>query len=132
MNYTIKVWLFTNSVPVLLLLIKLCFFKFNKVFDPFILKFSLLGFVFSIPAMIGFWLLNERIENISVVRSKIILSIYSFASVWITLFILNFITSLNPVSHFVRAYYGLALFYTLLMILGIWGFKKSKSLQLNE
>ncbi|WP_146940657.1 hypothetical protein [Chryseobacterium hagamense] len=131
MKYPIKVWLFTNLVPVLGLLIKFCFFKFNKIFDPFILKLLLLGFIFSGPAMIGFRILDKRIENISIVKSKIILSIYSFVSVWITLFILNLIISWIPVSRFLGGYYGMALFYILFMILGIWGFKRSKSLQLN-
>ena len=127
MVYTIKVWLFTVIIsPLLLALILGAIISdssFNSILNSYEILFViiLVGLISSIPAMVIFGLIKRRLNNkVSDLKEKIILSFYSFLSVWITFFIVDkkFIIRWSEQTIWV-------LIYSLTIVLGVWIFKSS-------
>ena len=125
MKYTIQIWLFTVLTSPLLLAIILGIIinesKLNEILNSYemILLMILFGLFLSIPAMIIFWLIQRKLNsNISIWKNKIILSLYSFLSVWLTFYIVDngFVTRWSDQTVWV-------LIYSLTIVLGIWIFK---------
>ena len=128
MKYLIKVWLFTIIVSPLLIVLILDVIinnsNVNSVFTSFEMIFIMIivGFLFSIPAMVIFWLIKQSLKNkYSNLKGKVILSFYAFLSVWITFYIIDnsFITSWSKKIIWV-------LVYSLTIVMGIWIFKCNK------
>jgi len=128
MKYLIKVWLFTIIVSPLLIVLILDVIinnsNVNSVFTSFEMIFIMIivGFLFSIPAMVIFWLIKQSLKNkYSNLKGKVILSFYAFLSVWITFYIIDnsFITSWSKKIIWV-------LVYSLTIVIGIWIFKCNK------
>ena len=119
MKYTILVWLFTVIVSPLLLAIVLGLIinrsDVNEVLASyeFIFVMIIVGGLLSIPAMIIFWLILRNWN-----RSKIVLSAYSFISVWITFYFVDsaFIMDWPRQTMWV-------IIYSLTIVIGIWLFK---------
>ena len=99
MKYIIKVWLFTIIISPLLIALILgaiindsnlaSTFNFYGSFD-IIFTMIVVGFVYSIPAMVIFWLIKKNLKNkYSNLSKKIILSTYAFLSAWITFYIVD-------------------------------------------
>ncbi|WP_139278180.1 hypothetical protein [Pseudozobellia thermophila] len=125
MRYVIKIWLFTVIVsPLLLALILGAVINdsnFTSILNSYEIIFVMIivGFLSSIPAMAIFWLIKRFLKNkYSSVNEKIILSIYSFLSVWITFFIVDsgFITRWSEQTIWV-------FIYSLTIVVGVWIFK---------
>jgi cyanate permease len=125
MRYVFKIWLFTIIVsPLLLALILGAIINdssFTSILNSYeiIIVMIIVGFLSSIPAMAIFWLIKRFLKNkYSSVNEKIILSIYSFLSVWITFFIVDsgFITRWSEQTIWV-------LIYSLTIVVGVWIFK---------
>ena len=125
MRYVFKIWLFTIIVsPLLLALILGAIINdssFTIILNSYEIIFVMIivGFLSSIPAMAIFWLIKRFLKNkYSSVNEKIILSIYSFLSVWITFFIVDsgFITRWSEQTIWV-------LIYSLTIVVGVWIFK---------
>jgi|TARA_B110000902_G_scaffold262344_1_gene339003 cyanate permease len=125
MRYVFKIWLFTIIVsPLLLALILGAIINdssFTSILNSYEIIFVMIivGFLSSIPAMAIFWLIKRFLKNkYSSVNEKIILSIYSFLSVWITFFIVDsgFITRWSEQTIWV-------LIYSLTIVVGVWIFK---------
>ena len=96
MRYTIQIWLFTVIGSPLLLAIILGVLinesKLNDILNSYemILLMILFGLFLSIPAMVIFWLIQRKLNSkISLWKNKIILSVYSFLSVWLTFYIID-------------------------------------------
>ena len=128
MIYTIKVWLFTVIIsPLLLALIlgvNINNSSFNSILSSYEIVFVmiLVGLISSIPAMVIFGLIKQRLKNkVSDLKEKIILSFYSFLSVWITFYIVDngFITRWSEQTIWV-------LIYSLTIVIGVWIFKFPK------
>ncbi len=127
MRYVFKIWLFTIIVsPLLLALILGAIINdssFTSILNSYEIIFVMIivGFLSSIPAMAIFWLIKRFLKNkYSSVNEKIILSIYSFLSVWITFFIVDsgFITRWSEQTIWV-------LIYSLTIVIGVWIFKNN-------
>lgn len=127
MRYVIKIWLFTIIVsPLLLALILGAIINdssFTSILNSYEIIFVMIivGFLSSIPAMVIFWLIKRFLKNkYSTLNEKIILSIYSFLSVWITFFIVDsgFITRWSEQTIWV-------LIYSLTIVIGVWSFKNN-------
>ena len=125
MRYVFKIWLFTIIVsPLLLALILGAIINdssFTSILNSYEIIFVMIivGFLSSIPAMAIFWLIKRFLKNkYSTLNEKIILSIYSFLSVWITFFIVDsgFITRWSEQTIWV-------LIYSLTIVVGVWIFK---------
>ena len=125
MRYVFKIWLFTIIVsPLLSALILGAIINdssFTSILNSYEIIFVMIivGFLSSIPAMAIFWLIKRFLKNkYSSVNEKIILSIYSFLSVWITFFIVDsaFITRWSEQTIWV-------LIYSLTIVVGVWIFK---------
>jgi len=131
MKYTLKIWGITNLISATFFLISYII-KPNELFSFIIVYVIFLGLILSIPAMIIFWFLQKKLfEKCTVIKSKVILSIYSFVSVWVTLFLINILMYSIPIKNFVSAFYRMAFLYIIPMIFAIWLFKNSKALKLN-
>ena len=124
MRYVIKIWLFTIIVsPLLLALILgaiINYSSFTSILNSYEIIFVMIivGFLSSIPAMVIFWLIKRFLKNkYSTQNEKIILSIYSFLSVWITFFVVDsgFITRWSEQTIWV-------LIYSLTIVIGVWIF----------
>lgn len=96
MKYVIKVWLFTIIIsPLLIALILDAIinkFSFDSILNSYEMIFVMIivGSLLSIPAMIIFWLIKRSLKNnFSKWKEKIILSLYSFLSVWVTFYIVD-------------------------------------------
>ncbi|ASV29007.1 hypothetical protein CJ263_01485 [Maribacter cobaltidurans] len=79
----------------------------------------LVGSLFSIPAMIVFGLIQKSFKPFMPIwRRKLILSIYSFLSVWITFYIVDegFITRWTDQTVW-------PLIYSLIIVIGVWIFR---------
>ncbi|MGK4568193.1 hypothetical protein [Flavobacterium sp. 3HN19-14] len=130
MNYTFKVWLFTIIVSPLLLFLALLIVndsKFDSVLDSSSLIFIMFicGFIFSIPAMIIFQIIQSRlIKKIKENKLKIILSIYSFISVWITFYILDKGFIERGIEQLLWV-----IIYSITIVLGVWIFKNRKAIK---
>ena len=127
MRYVIKIWLFTIIVsPLLLALILGAIINdssFTSILNSYEIIFVMIivGFLSSIPAMVIFWLIKRFLKNkYSTLNEKIILSIYSFLSVWITFFIVDsgFITRWSEQTIWV-------LIYSLTIVIGVWIFESN-------
>ena len=125
MRYTIQIWLFTVIGSPLLLAIILGVLinesKLNDILNSYemILLMILFGLFLSIPAMVIFWLIQRKLNSkISLWKNKIILSVYSFLSVWLTFYIVDngFITRWSEQTIWV-------LIYSLTISIGVWIFK---------
>ena len=125
MRYTIQIWLFTVIGSPLLLAIILGVLinesKLNDILNSYemILLMILFGLFLSIPAMVIFWLIQRKLNSkISLWKNKIILSVYSFLSVWLTFYIIDngFITRWSEQTIWV-------LIYSLTISIGVWIFK---------
>lgn len=124
MRYVIKIWLFTIIVsPLLLALILGAIINdssFTSILNSYEIIFVMIivGFLSSIPAMVIFWLIKRFLKNkYSTLNEKIVLSIYSFLSVWITFFAVDsgFITRWSEQTIWV-------LIYSLTIVIGVWIF----------
>jgi|SRR5690554_1557662 len=127
MRYVIKIWLFTIIVsPLLLALILGAIINdssFTSILNSYEIIFVMIivGFLSSIPAMVIFWFIKRFLKNkYSTLNEKIILSIYSFLSVWITFFIVDsgFITRWSEQTIWV-------LIYSLTIVIGVWIFENN-------
>lgn len=125
MRYTIQIWLFTViGSPLLLAIILGVLINESKLSDilnsyEMILLMILFGLFLSIPAMVVFWLIQRKLNSkISLWKNKIILSVYSFLSVWLTFYIVDngFITRWSEQTIWV-------LIYSLTISIGVWIFK---------
>lgn len=127
MKYTIQVWLFTVLFSPLFLFVILGFFinsvKFSEILAswPIIGFMILYGLVLSIPTMILFWFLQKKLMKVFTIdNTKLILSAYSFSSVWITFYVFD--------KGFVeRGFQQIfwVIIYSLTIVLGVWFFKIS-------
>ncbi|QTD37695.1 hypothetical protein JL193_16795 [Polaribacter batillariae] len=125
MKYTIQIWLFTVISSPLLLAIILGLIinksELNEILNSYEMIFLMIifGLFLSIPAMMIFWLIQRRLNSdISIWKNKIILSLYSFLSVWLTFYIVDngFVTRWSDQTVWV-------LIYSLTIVLGVWIFK---------
>lgn len=125
MRYTIQIWVLTIIVSPLLLLLILGVIinqsSPNEILNSsgIIVLMFIVGFIFSIPAMIIFWFLQRNLNSgISIWKRKLILSIYSFLSVWVTFYFVDsgFITSWSNQTIWV-------LIYSLTIVVGVWVFR---------
>lgn len=133
MKYSIKVWLFTVIVSPLLLFLILGLIinsaKWNEILDSYMMIgfMMLYGLVLSIPSMLLFWLIQRQLKNnLNENKTKLILSVYSFFSVWITFYIFD--------KGFVeRGFQQIfwVVIYSLTIVIGVWIFKLSK-LEIND
>jgi cyanate permease len=128
MNYIIKVWLFTVILsPLLIALILGAIINdssFNSILSSYEIIFVMIivGLLSSMPAMIIFWIIKSSLKSkFSNSKEKIILSLYSFLSVWITFYIVDngFITRWSEQTIWV-------LIYSLTIVLGVWIFELDK------
>ena len=87
----------------------------------------LYGLVLSIPSMLLFWLIQRQLKNnLKENKTKLILSVYSFFSVWITFYIFD--------KGFVeRGFQQIfwVVIYSLTIVIGVWIFKLPK-LEIND
>lgn len=133
MRYSIKVWIFTVVVSPLLLFLILGLIinsaKWNEILGSWeiISIMMIYGLVLSIPAMIIFWMIQHKlISSVTSNNTKLILSIYSFISVWITFYIFD--------KGFVER--GLeqklwVVIYSLTIVIGVWIFELTKVEQVS-
>ena len=129
MNYSIKVWLFSVIISPILLLI-LGTFVYSSTLTEILQSGELLfymilcGFILSMPAMIIFYLIQQKTLKTSLSKNivKVILSAYSFFSVWITFYIVDK-RSIESGSNLVFW----SLVYSLTIVFGVWIFKIEKN-----
>lgn len=128
MKYAIQIWLFTVIISPLILTIILGIIindsELNEILNSYemLLIMILFGLVLSTPAMAVFWLIQRKLNpNVSMWKNKIILSLYSFLSVWLTFYIVDngFITRWSEQTIWV-------LIYSLTISIGVWIFKFPK------
>ncbi|PQJ76705.1 hypothetical protein [Polaribacter glomeratus] len=128
MKYVIKVWLFTIIISPLIIALILGVIINESSFDSIlnsseiIFVMIIIGLLSSMPAMIIFWLIKRSLKSkFSNWKDKIILSLYSFSSVWITFYIVDngFITKWSEQTIWV-------LIYSLTIVLGVCIFKINK------
>jgi len=128
MKYLIKVWLFTIIIsPFLIGLVLGAIINnssFNSILNSYEIIFVMIivGFLLSIPAMIIFWLIKRSIKSkFTNWKEKLILSIYSFLSVWTTFYIVDkgFIIRWSEQTIWV-------LIYSLTIVMAVWIFKIPK------
>jgi hypothetical protein len=134
MRYSIKVWIFTVVVSPLLLFLILGLIinssKWNEILGswPIISIMMIYGLVLSIPAMIIFWMIQNKLISTltSSINTKIILSIYSFISVWITFYIFD-------KGFLERGLQQLlwVVIYSLTIVIGVWIFELTKAEQVS-
>ena len=82
----------------------------------------IIGFLSSIPAMIIFWLIKRSLKSkFANWKEKLILSIYSFLSLWTTFYIVDngFVIRWSEQTIWV-------LIYSLTIVIGVWIFKIPK------
>lgn len=128
MKYSIKVWLFTVIISPLLLFLILGLIinsaKWDEILGSWLMiAFMMLyGLVLSIPAMLLFWLIERKLINtLNDNKLKLILSVYSFISVWITFYIFD--------KGFVeRGFQQIfwVVIYSITIVIGVWLFKLPK------
>lgn len=128
MKYSIKVWLFTVIVSPLLLFLILGLIinsaKWNEILDSYIIIgfMMLYGLVLSIPSMLLFWLIQRQLKNnLNENKTKLILSVYSFFSVWITFYIFD----KGFVERGFQQIFWIVI-YSLTIVIGVWIFKLPK------
>lgn len=129
MNYSIRVWLFTVIISPILLLI-LGTFVYSSTLTEILQSGELLfymilgGFIFSMPAMIVFYLIEQKTIKTSLSKNivKVILSVYSFYSVWITFYVFDR-RSIESGSNLVFWVF----IYSITIVFGVWIFKIKKN-----
>lgn len=133
MKYSIKVWLFTVIVSPLLLFLILGLIinsaKWNSILDSWMMIgfMMLYGLVLSIPSMLLFWLIQRQLKNnLNENKTKLILSVYSFFSVWITFYIFD----RGFVERGFQQIFWVVI-YSLTIFIGVWIFKLPK-LEIND
>ncbi len=133
MKYSIKVWLFTVIVSPLLLFLILGLIinaaKWNSILDSWMMIgfMMLYGLVLSIPSMLLFWLIQRQLKNnLNENKTKLILSVYSFFSVWITFYIFD----RGFVERGLQQIFWVVI-YSLTIVIGVWIFKLPK-LEIND
>jgi hypothetical protein len=133
MKYSIKVWLFTVIVSPLLLFLILGLIinsaKWSEILGSWLIIgiMMLYGLVLSIPAMLLFWLIQRKLINtLNDNKIKLILSVYSFISVWITFYIFD----KGFIERGLQQIFWVVI-YSLTIIIGVWIFKLSK-LKIND
>lgn len=133
MKYSIKVWLFTVIVSPLLLFLILGLIinsaKWNSILDSWMMIgfMMLYGLVLSIPSMLLFWLIQRQLKNnLNENKTKLILSVYSFFSVWITFYIFD----RGFVERGFQQIFWVVI-YSLTIVIGVWIFKLPK-LEIND
>jgi hypothetical protein len=133
MKYSIKVWLFTVIVSPLLLFLILGLIinsaKWNSILDSWMMIgfMMLYGLVLSIPSMLLFWLIQRQLKNnLNENKTKLILSAYSFFSVWITFYIFD----RGFVERGFQQIFWVVI-YSLTIVIGVWIFKLPK-LEIND
>ena len=133
MKYSIKVWLFTVIVSPLLLFLILGLIinsaKWNEILDSYMMIgfMMLYGLVLSIPSMLLFWLIQRQLKNnLNENKTKLILSVYSFFSVWITFYIID----KGFVERGFQQIFWIVI-YSLTIVIGVWIFKLPK-LEIND
>lgn len=133
MKYSIKVWLFTVIVSPLLLFLILGLIinsaKWNSILDSYMMIgfMMLYGLVLSIPSMLLFWLIQRQLKNnLNENKTKLILSVYSFFSVWITFYIFD----KGFVERGFQQIFWIVI-YSLTIVIGVWIFKLPK-LEIND
>jgi hypothetical protein len=128
MEYSFKIWFFTTILsPILILLTGLLIHHENwhdiAESIPILLIMILIGSVLSVPAMLLFYLIQYKLRNIvTIIKAKLLLSIFSFASVWVTFYIAD--------SGFVERgsmQLAIVLLYSLTIVIGVWIFKFSET-----
>ncbi len=133
MKYSIKVWLFTIiASPLFLFLILGLIINKTKLTEiieswPIIGFMMIYGLVLSIPAMIIFWLIERRLRNnLTDIKTKLFLSIYSFISVWVTFYIFDR-------GFMERGFQQIfwVVIYSLTIVLGVWIFKLATKSEKN-
>ncbi|SHG97320.1 hypothetical protein SAMN05443549_10981 [Flavobacterium fluvii] len=133
MKYSIKVWLFTVTISPLLLFLTLGLTansaQWNEILDSWLILSIMMvyGLVLSIPAILIFWLIQRKLTTtLNDNKVKLILSLYSFISVWITFYIFD--------KGFVERGFQQMLWvivYSITTVIGVWLFKLQK-LEKNE
>lgn len=133
MKYSIKVWLFTVIVSPLLLFLILGLIinsaKWNSILDSWMMIgfMMMYGLVLSIPSMFLFWLIQRQLKNnLNENKTKLILSVYSFFSVWITFYIFD----RGFVERGFQQIFWVVI-YSLTIVIGVWIFKLPK-LEIND
>jgi cyanate permease len=87
----------------------------------------LYGLVLSIPSMLLFWLIQRQLKNnLNENKTKLILSVYSFFSVWITFYIFD----RGFVERGLQQIFWVVI-YSLTIVIGVWIFKLPK-LEIND
>lgn len=132
MSYVIKIWFFTILISPLLIALILGILINNSSYESILKSYEIIfvmmiiGLLTSIPAMIVFYLIHHFTkQKLDVNQEKILLSIYSFLSVWITFYLVNngFITRWSEQTIWV-------LIYSLTIVLGVWIFKIPKKIMI--
>ena len=125
MKYVIKVWLFTILISPLLIALIFGVINNNSSFDSVLSSYDLLfvmivvGLLSSIPSMVYFYLISKYlIKKYSNYRRKIILTFYSFLSVWVTFYIIDNGSIIKWSKSNIWV-----LTYSLTMIIAVWIFK---------
>ncbi|TDE48413.1 hypothetical protein [Flavobacterium sp. GT3P67] len=133
MKYSIKVWIFTILASPLFLFLILGVFihstKFSEILEawPMIGFMMIYGLVLSIPAMLVFWLIEEKlVDNSNNNKAKLILSAYSFISVWLTFYIFD---KGFAEPGFQQIFW--VVIYSLTIVLGVWIFKRTAEPEKN-
>lgn len=125
MKYVAQIWILTIIISPLMLALVLGIIinnsSLSEIFESYeiIILMLLVGSLFSIPTMIVFELIRRSFKpSIPFWRRKLILSIYSLVSVWITFYIVDegFITRWTDQTVW-------PLIYSLIMVIGVWIFK---------
>lgn len=113
MRYIIKIWLLTIIASPLLLAFILGIIVNESSSDEILNSYEIIflmtaiGLVLSIPAMIIFWVIKRNFNSTFPSRKKkLILSIYSFLSVWATFYIVDrgFVTKWNDQTIWILIY----------------------------
>ncbi|TXJ98871.1 hypothetical protein [Flagellimonas pelagia] len=125
MKYIAQIWVLTTIASPLVLAVVLGIIinnsSLSEIFESYeiIILMILVGSLFSIPAMVVFGLIQRSLKSsIPFWRRKLLLSIYSFLSVWITFYIVDegFITRWTDKTVW-------PLIYSLIIVIGVWIFR---------
>lgn len=127
MKYTIKVWIFTVlASPILLLSSGIIINTSNlgEIIESWslIVVMILCGLILSTPAMLLFLSIQRKlIKTLTNNKVKLILSIYSFTSVWMTFYLFDRGFVERGIQQMTWV-----IIYSLTIVVGVWIFKLSK------
>ncbi|HKX86224.1 MAG TPA: hypothetical protein VJL37_06110 [Flavobacterium sp.] len=128
MEYSFKIWFFTTLLSPILILVSGFLIHYENWHDiaesiPLLLVMILIGSVLSLPAMLLFYLIQYKLRNIVTnTKAKLFLSAYSFASVWVTFYIVDHGFVERGSKQLV-----IVLLYSLTIVIGVWIFKLSET-----